>query len=44
MSKGKVKYFNDVKGWGFISADQEDRDVYVTFISGRWWWRLFSGG
>ena len=29
MSKGKVKYFNDVKGWGIIMCDDSDQDVYV---------------
>lgn len=29
MSKGKVKYFNDQKGWGIIVCDETDQDVYV---------------
>lgn len=29
MSKGKVKYFNDRKGWGIITCDDADQDVYV---------------
>ena len=29
MSKGKVKYFNEYKGWGIIEGDDSERDVYV---------------
>ena len=31
MSKGKVKYFNDRKGWGFITSEELDKDVYVHY-------------
>lgn len=31
MSKGKVKYFNDTKGWGFLSNEEIDKDVYVHY-------------
>ena len=33
MSKGKVKYFNDLKGWGFITDTSHDRDVYVHYTA-----------
>lgn len=33
MSKGKVKYFNDTKGWGFISGEEVDQDIYVHYSS-----------
>ncbi|RME31703.1 MAG: cold shock domain-containing protein [Candidatus Zixiibacteriota bacterium] len=29
MSKGKVKYFNEYKGWGIISSEDMNQDVYV---------------
>ncbi|MEW6049921.1 MAG: cold shock domain-containing protein [Candidatus Zixiibacteriota bacterium] len=29
MSKGKVKYFNDRKGWGIITCYDTEQDVYV---------------
>jgi len=32
MARGTVKYFNDQKGYGFITPeDQESSDVYVHF-------------
>jgi CspA family cold shock protein len=29
MPKGTVKWFNKEKGFGFISPDQGDRDIYM---------------
>lgn len=33
MSKGKVKYFNQSKGWGIIAGEDVAQDVYVHHTS-----------
>ncbi len=33
MPQGKVKWFNNAKGYGFIIEDGEDEDLFVHFSS-----------
>ncbi len=45
MATGKVKWFNDQKGFGFIAADQTGKDVFVhhTVIEGQGYKTLTDG-
>ena len=45
MATGKVKWFNDQKGFGFIAAEQTGRDVFVhhTVIEGQGYKTLTDG-
>ncbi len=33
MTTGIVKWFNNVKGYGFVKPDDQDTDVFVHFSS-----------
>jgi len=33
MSKGKVKYFNENRGWGIIARGDFDQDIYVHYTA-----------
>jgi CspA family cold shock protein len=45
MATGKVKWFNDQKGFGFIAAEETGKDVFVhhTVIEGQGYKTLADG-
>ena len=33
MTRGKVKYFNELKGWGIIAGEDPREDIYVHYTA-----------
>lgn len=45
MATGEVKWFNNTKGWGFITAEGGSEDIFVHFsaVSGTGYKTLIAG-